>query len=73
MDYREMIQRIDQMQMSPRDRAAAKAQLEQAERWVDFTSSTAGAVRRWMHVFGDALRRHAESKGEGPLRRSRAA
>ena len=46
---------------------------EQAERWVDFTSSTAGAVRRWMHVFGDALRRHAESKGEGQLRRSRAA
>lgn len=45
MDYKELVTRIDEMGMSARDRAAAKAQLAHAERAVDWAFAVAGRVR----------------------------
>ena len=73
MDYKEMVNRIDEMQMSARDRAAAKAQLARAERWVDWTFAAAGGLRKSMGVFADASLRPAIGKIRGSLRRTEIA
>jgi len=73
MDYKEMVKRIDEMQMSARDKAAAKAQLAYAERVVDWTFATASGLRRSMNVFSDASMRPAMTKIRNSLRRIRTA
>jgi hypothetical protein len=67
------VSRIDEMQMSARDRAAAKAQLVRAERWVDWTFAAAGGLRKSMRLFGDASLRPAVDKIRSALRRTETA
>jgi hypothetical protein len=59
MDYKELVKRIDEIQMSPRDRAAAKVQLAHAERLVGWTLAAAGTLRRSYGKFADASLRPA--------------
>ena len=56
MDYKEMVRRIDEIQMSARDRAAVKAQLAHAERLADWTLATTDGLRRSISVLNDVLR-----------------
>lgn len=58
MDYRNLVKRIDEMQMSAGDRAAAKARLAQAERLMDWTSAAAAG-----------LKGSAGASGVNPIRR----
>jgi hypothetical protein len=62
MDYKEMVKRIDEIQMSARDRAAAKAQLAHAERLADWTLATAGGMRRSISIIAAASLRPAIAK-----------
>jgi hypothetical protein len=71
MDYKEIVQRIDEMQMSPRDRAAAKLQLAHAERFVDWALAAAGSVRGASGTLFAALRPPARARGS--FQRTRAA
>ncbi len=73
MDYKELVNRIDEMHISERDRAAAKAQLALAERWVDWTFAAAGGLRKSMSVLADASLRPAIGKIRHSLRRTEAA
>lgn len=73
MDYNEMVNRIDEMHMNARDRAAAKVQLAHAERLADWTLATAGGLRRSIRIFADTLLRPAIARIRSSLHRFRAA
>ena len=73
MDYKEMVKRIDEMQMSARDRAAAKAQLAHAERWADWTLAAAGGLRRSISVVADTALRPAMARIRRSFNRIAAA
>ena len=72
MDYKEMVARIDEMQMSARDRAAVKAQLAHAERLVGWTMATAGTLKRSFGRIADASLRPAMTRMRSSFGRSGA-
>ena len=55
MDYKDLVKRIDEMEISARDRAAAKAQLAHAERLVDWAFAAAGGLRRATGTFTETV------------------
>ena len=73
MDYKEMVKRIDEIQMNSRDRAAAKAHLARAERLADWTVATAGGMRKSISVLNDASVRPAIARIRSSFHRIWAA
>lgn len=73
MDYKDMVKRIDEMEMSARDRAAAKAHLLRAEHVVDLTLAAAGGVRKSMRGLGIAPLRLAVARIRASFQRISAA
>ena len=73
MDYQELVRRIDQIQMSDRDRAAAKIQLAHAVRLADWTLAAAGGVKKATRFVADGFLRPALTRIRSPLDRPRTA
>jgi len=73
MDYKDLVKRIDEMEISARDRAAAKAQLAHAERLVDWAFAAAGGVRRATGTFRESVFGAKVAKARGSFDRPRTA
>jgi len=73
MDYKELVTRIDEMQMSARDKAAAKAQLAHAERIVDWAAAAAGGLRKSFRMITDTSVNPAITKLRGLFHGTEAA
>lgn len=73
MDYKELVNRIDEIQMSARDRAAAKAQLAHAERFADWAVAAAGGLRRSMAAIAGRSGHPAIAKLRSLRQRTEAA